>query len=717
MFVAGPKFKNPPASKLASDFRPFDPGIKLCDYLQTYEVTTMKYQIKDGTVTLGGETILSHIDFEIQGNQKIAVVGRNGAGKTTLLRLIAGELSLDRDDRRQGPGITASRQLTVEMLGQQALAGEERTVEELVMLNCPAKGPFDRERFEYEREYDTLFTGLGFQKEDKKRSVAAFSGGQKTKIALIQLLLKKPDLLLLDEPTNHLDMETASWLEGYLRQYPGAVVMVSHDRFFMDRTADIVYELEQGKLTRYPGNYTNYREQKRKNYEIQMKSYLRQQEEIERQEELIKRFKNKPSKAAFARSRKKILERMLPVEKPREDMAHIFTGTITPLIPGSKWVFEAEHLKIGYDKHSLLELSLRIRKGQKIGILGVNGSGKTTFLKTVAGFLPAVAGECALGNNITIGYFDQYSAAIQSEKTVVEHFSDLFPSLTDKEVRTILGAYLFKGKDGAKRVDDLSGGEKARLVLAELLQSRPNFLILDEPTNHMDIQAKETLESAFQAYEGTILFVSHDRYFIRQVAKSVLIFENNAAFYYPFGYEHYLERKEKEASGEPLAARIKAEEQALIEGLKAVPRAERHRLREIPEEEAYDQWRLRLAAEAIENAAEQTEEIWQQILEKNGKREEWELEHWDQWLNEIADKNEDAACGEKQEKQAEEELSAFTEQYENAQSAWTDACLFWYDIWCESHPEPIVDVGISDGNESSLQNAELLKMDDSEQLA
>ena len=714
MFVAGPKFKNPPASKLASDFRPFDPGIKLCDYLQTYEVTTMKYQIKDGTVTLGGETIVSHIDFEIQGNQKIAVVGRNGAGKTTLLRLIAGELSLDRDDRRQGPGITASRQLTVEMLGQQALAGEERTVEELVMLNCPAKGPFDRERFEYEREYDTLFTGLGFQKEDKKRSVAAFSGGQKTKIALIQLLLKKPDLLLLDEPTNHLDMETASWLEGYLRQYPGAVVMVSHDRFFMDRTADIVYELEQGKLTRYPGNYTNYREQKRKNYEIQMKSYLRQQEEIERQEELIKRFKNKPSKAAFARSRKKILERMLPVEKPREDMAHIFTGTITPLIPGSKWVFEAEHLKIGYDKHSLLELSLRIRKGQKIGILGVNGSGKTTFLKTVAGFLPAVAGDCALGNNITIGYFDQYSAAIQSEKTVVEHFSDLFPSLTDKEVRTILGAYLFKGKDGAKRVDDLSGGEKARLVLAELLQSRPNFLILDEPTNHMDIQAKETLESAFQAYEGTILFVSHDRYFIRQVAKSVLIFENNAAFYYPFGYEHYLERKEKEASGEPLAARIKAEEQALIEGLKAVPRAERHRLREIPEEEAYDQWRLRLAAEAIENAAEQTEEIWQQILEKNGKREEWELEHWDQWLNEIADKNEDAACGEKQEKQAEEELSAFTEQYENAQSAWTDACLFWYDIWCEAHPEPVMDPGTSDTDGSVPQDTESSKTDGSE---
>ena len=404
----------------------------------------------------------------------------------------------------------------------------------------------------------------------------------------------------------------------------------------------------------------------------------------ERQEELIKRFKNKPSKAAFARSRKKILERMHPVEKPREDMAHIFTGTITPLVSGSKWVFEAEHLKIGYDKHPLLELSLRIRKGQKIGLLGVNGSGKTTFLKTVAGFLPAVAGECSLGNNITIGYFDQYSAAIQSEKTVVEHFSDLFPSLTDKEVRTILGAYLFKGKDGAKRVDDLSGGEKARLVLAELLQSRPNFLILDEPTNHMDIQAKETLESAFQAYEGTILFVSHDRYFIRQVARSVLIFENNAAFYYPFGYEHYLERKEKEASGEPLAARIKAEEQALIEGLKAVPRAERHRLREIPQEEAYEQWRLRLAAEATENAAEHAASLYQQILEKNGNREEWELEHW----CETADaENKQFWSGDRKEP-AEGEMAALTEQYETAQSAWKDACLFWYDIWCESHQEP-----------------------------
>ena len=644
----------------------------------------MKYQITDGTVSLGGETVLSHIDFEIQGAQKIAVVGRNGAGKTTLLRLIAGELELERDDRRQGPGICCSRKLTIGMLGQQALLHEERTVEEYLMSRCPAEGLFDRERFEYEREYDCLFTGLGFKKEDKKRPLSTFSGGERTKAALAGLLLEKPDIFLLDEPTNHLDMETVQWLEGYLRNYDRAVVMVSHDRFFLDRTAQIVYELEDRKLTKYPGNYTAYREKKRKDYELQKKAYIRQQEEIARQEELIRRFKNKPAKASFARSRKKMLERMERVEAPREDTAHIFTGEILPAVPGSKWVLEAEHLKIGYEGHPLLELSLRMRKGQKIALLGENGAGKTTFLKTAAGFLPPVDGVCSLGNNITIGYFDQYSSAIESEQTVAEHFSELFPSLNQKEVRTILGSYLFPGKEASRKVSSLSGGEKARLVLAELLQSRPNFLILDEPTNHMDIQARETLESAFQAYQGTILFVSHDRYFIRQVARSVLIFENNAAFYYPFGYEHYLERKEKEASGEPLAARIKAEEQALIEGLKAVPRAERHRLREIPQEEAYDQWRLRLAAEAIENAAEHAAALYQQILEKNGNREEWELEHW----CETADaENKQFWSGDRKEP-AEGEMAALTEQYETAQSAWKDACLFWYDIWCESHQEP-----------------------------
>lgn len=626
----------------------------------------MKYQITDGTVSLGGETVLSHIDFEIQGAQKIAVVGRNGAGKTTLLRLIAGELELERDDRRQGSGICCSRKLTIGMLGQQALLHEERTVEEYLMSRCPAEGLFDRERFEYEREYDCLFTGLGFKKEDKKRPLSTFSGGERTKAALAGLLLEKPDILLLDEPTNHLDMETVQWLEGYLRNYDRAVVMVSHDRFFLDRTAQIVYELEDRKLTKYPGNYTAYREKKRKDYELQKKAYIRQQEEIARQEELIRRFKNKPAKASFARSRKKMLERMERVEAPREDTAHIFTGEILPAVPGSKWVLEAEHLKIGYEGHPLLELSLRMRKGQKIALLGENGAGKTTFLKTAAGSLPPVDGVCSLGNNITIGYFDQYSSAIESEQTVAEHFSELFPSLNQKEVRTILGSYLFPGKEASRKVSSLSGGEKARLVLAELLQSRPNFLILDEPTNHMDIQARETLESAFQAYQGTILFVSHDRYFIRQVAKSVLIFEGARAMYYPFGYEHYLERLEKEKEGLSPAARIQAEEQALIAGLKAVPRAERHRLREIPTEEAYDQWRLKMAEDAMNEAAGQAEEQMK-VWEENRLKRLWEQ----------AEEQPASAL----EAQPLEDIAPLWEK-------WHQACMDWYEIWGELHPEP-----------------------------
>lgn len=593
----------------------------------------MLYQIKDGTVTAGGSMILSHIDFEIHGKEKIAVVGNNGAGKTTLLRLIAGELELDRDDKREGPGITSSRKLTIGYLKQQAFEDKDRTVEEELLSSCPFGDSFAPERFEYEREYDTLFTGFGFTKEDKRKRISQFSGGEQTKIALIHHLLLKPDILLLDEPTNHLDIQAAEWLEQYMKQYEKSVVMVSHDRFFLDQTASVVYELSGRKLTRYPGNYTHYREEKRKAVRIQTKAYERQQEEIKRLNDLVERFKNKPRKAAFARAKRKAIDRMGQAVKPVEEDIHMFTGPLEPAFLGSKWVFEAEHLKIGYD-HPLMELTIRIRRGQKIGILGPNGAGKSTFLKTVAGLIPPVSGEHSLGNQITMGYFDQHSSEIDSNKSVARHFHDLFPSLTEKEVRSILGAYLFGGKEAEKRVSLLSGGEKARLVLAELLQSRPNFLILDEPTNHMDIRAKETLESAFRAYTGTILFVSHDRYFLSRVAESVLIFENQSAFYYPFGYEHYLERSKRAENGEGLAAQIRAEEQALIAGIRAVPKAEKHRLREIPVEEAYLDWKLGLVLERLLPARDKVmeltaamEEIKERWLEsenfwKEGKREE-----------------------------------------------------------------------------------------------
>lgn len=630
----------------------------------------MLYQIKDGTVSLGGEEVLSHIHFEIKAKEKVAVTGLNGAGKTTLLRLLAGELELDRDDRRQEPGIFQSRKLTVEMLKQQAFADGSRTVEEELLAACPSGDRYDVERFAYEKEYDRLFAGFGFDKKDKKKRIHEFSGGEQTKIALIRLLLEKPDVLLLDEPTNHLDMETTQWLETYLQHYDGAVVMVSHDRFFLDQVAETVYELTEGKLVRYPGNYSNYRREKLKNLQLQRKAYDRQQQEIERLEDLVERFKNKPRKAAFARSRKKILDRMDRVPKPREDHAYLFTGEISPEIGGSKWVMTAKDLKIGYDR-PLFELTFRIKKGQKIGILGPNGAGKTTFLKTVAGLQEAISGTCCLGNQITMGYFDQKSAEITSEKTVLEHFHDQYPSLTEKEARTILGRYLFGGRQAAKQVKDLSGGEKARLVLAELLQARPNFLVLDEPTNHMDIHAKETLESAFMAYTGTILFVSHDRYFVKQVADSVMTLEGDRVMYYPFGYDHYLERKRRQESGEALSAQVKAEDQALIAGMRAVPKAERHRLREIPQEEAYKDWKLRLATEAMEEAGEQVEQMSRAMEEMAARwtssREFWDGEAWREELSyREMEKGRETAWREWHEKCLEWEKEFFGgENYEN----------------------------------------------------
>ena len=582
----------------------------------------MLYQITDGTVSAGGRQILSHIHFEIKGKEKIGIVGKNGAGKTTLLRLIAGELSLDRDDKRQGPGIASSRKLTIGMLSQTQEEDKDKTVEEILLENCPSLDRYSQERFAWEMEYDRLFTGFGFSLDQKNRTLSSFSGGEQTRIALIRLLLQKPDILLLDEPTNHLDLKAVDWLEKYMRQYDKAVVFVSHDRFFLDQVTEVIYELRNGGLYRYAGNYTAFRNRKQKETEEARKAYARQQQEIQRLNELIERFRHKPRKAAFARSRKTILERMEKIEKPEEDDAHLFTGDITPLVAPNKWILEAKELQIGYDR-PLAQLSLRIRSGQKIGIIGDNGAGKTTLLKTIAGYLSPLKGECRLGERTTIGYFDQQSAGLVSEKTILEHYQALFPVLTEKEVRQTLAAYLFRGKDASKRVSDLSGGEKARLCLAELLGSRPNLLLLDEPTNHMDIPAKETLESAFQAYTGTILFVSHDRYFIRQVADAILVMDGDRVMYYPFGYDHYLERKDK-GEGQSLTALLRSEDQAMLESFRSVPEKEKGRLREIGTEEAYRDWRYRLAKEDLEEA----ETAAREALEK---AEEDRLEEWKAW--------------------------------------------------------------------------------------
>lgn len=615
----------------------------------------MLLQIHDGTLSAGSQIVLSHFDFEIRGQEKIAVVGGNGAGKTTFLRLLAGELSLDRDDKSTSAGIVTSRKLTIGLLSQQVFKDTSVTVEEELLNACPCPDRFDRARFDWEQEYDRILTGFGLRKEDKQKPLAQFSGGEQTRIALIRLLLMKPDLLLLDEPANHLDSAAVEWLEDYLRTCDSAAVIVSHDRFFLDRTADTVYELENRTLTRYPGNYTSYRMQKQKNLLLQKKAYDRQQEEIKRLEELIERFKHKPRKAAFARSRKKMLERMPKVPKPPEDTVYHFTDAILPKKTGPKWVLEAEHLKIGYDR-ILTELSLRIRRGQKIGIIGPNGAGKSAFLKTAAGLLPPLGGRCLLGNQVETAYFDQMSASLLSDKTVVQHFHDCFPALTEKEVRSILGSFLFSGKDASKRVQDLSGGERSRLILAELFQSGPNLFLLDEPTNHMDIPARETLESAFQAYTGTLLFVSHDRYFIRQTAEALLIFEDDAVHYYPFGYEHYIEHCRRNTSFENASARIQTEEQTLISELRSVPKAERHRLREISTEEAFEEWTLRAVQEPLLQIRTELEQF---SAERDMKRE-WEDETY--------------------QKTVLEKETALNRRY-------TDACLDWYEKWLEFHPD------------------------------
>ena len=697
----------------------------------------MLYQIKDGTVSAGGQTILSHIDFYIKEKEKIAVVGKNGAGKTTLLRLLAGELTPDRDDSRGSygrsndmvtgaatagsdldgtakrtqrakkkkpsgnpeTGITMSRNITIDMLRQADKSNQDLTIEQILLESCPDKDTFSKERFDYEMEYDRLFTGFGFEKSDKTRLFRSFSGGEQTKISLIKLLLKKPDLLLLDEPTNHLDMKTVEWLEDYLINYPKAVVMVSHDRAFLDAVATGVYELENGALHRYAGNYTQYRQQKLKNLQIQRKAYERQQAEIAHNNELIEKFKHKPKKAAFARSRKTMLARMKLIEKPVEDEAHIFTGNIEPQFPGGKWVYEAKELKIGYDGSVLLELSLRIRRGQKIAVIGDNGIGKSTFLKTVAGLIPPIKGTSQLGSNLLVGYFDQQSALIDSDKTVRDHFHELFPALVEKDLRKTLGMYLFGGANASKRISSLSGGEKSRLVLAELLTGRPNLMILDEPTNHMDIPAKETLESAFKAYTGTMLFVSHDRYFIKQVADAILVFENDKVMYYPFGYDHYISRLKASQDGN-LPALMQAKDAAMVEALAAVPKRERHETRQLSTDEAYLEWKLTLAAEPMMKAADEAEKVYEELCEAEIALKAEMLRSCD-FCEKISCGNnlavEDKSCDISNGKlnqniintdTTKENVDKLRLQYEKVADSWTNECTKWYDIYLdEMYPE------------------------------
>ena len=542
----------------------------------------MLYQISNGAVELGAELILKKINFEIRDTEKIAVVGRNGCGKTTLLKLIAGEIDLLKRDSDEDVFIAKAGNPEIGYLKQMAFEDNTITVDQEIrkvfhkihamqermetllakMNDEAANANADKEthareikeytalqeEFEsiggyyYEKEYETMLRQFGFAPEDKFRPLCEFSGGQQTKLAFIKLLLSKPDILLLDEPTNHLDISTIEWLEDYLKSYKKAVVIVSHDRMFLDKVVDVVYEIEYGVLKRYPGNYTKFMETKRANYEKQKKDYELQQKEIARLETIVEKYKNTPTKVAMTRSKLKQIEHMEKIESPDRFDTATFHANFKPNRETGKEVLRVQNLQIGYD-HVLSTISMEQYRKQRIGIIGGNGLGKSTFLKTLVGLIPPLGGEATFGYQVDVGYFDQQMAQYNSNKTVLDDFWDEYPTLDRTEVRSSLGAFMFSQEEVFKNVNILSGGEKVRLALCKIFKTKPNFLLLDEPTNHMDIVGKESLEAMLRDFPGSVLFVSHDRYFIKQIADSLLVFEDGEVKFLPYGYEEYMERK------------------------------------------------------------------------------------------------------------------------------------------------------------------------------
>lgn len=533
----------------------------------------MQIKIQNGVVDLSGEPILKRVNMEINTESKIGIVGRNGCGKTTLLRLIAGELQLSKDGDFSDSQFMVSGKPIIGTLNQMAFKDNSKTLLQEIrsaysyiidmkaqldqlhikMDNNPSQENITKYTtlldiftneggFYFEKEYEAAIKRFGFSDEDKSKPLSDFSGGQRTKIAFLKLLLSKPDLLLLDEPTNHLDVDAVAWLEEYLSGYKKAVVIVSHDRMFLDKTVNTIYEIEHGKTFKYQGNYSEFVVKKQILRQQQAKQYEQQQSEIARLKELVERFRYKPTKAAMAQSKLKQLEKMDLIEPPENYDNKVFHAQFQPTIRSVNDVLTVRDLAIGYDKE-LSKVSFDIKRGEHIGIVGGNGLGKSTLLKTLIGMIEPLGGSFIVGGSVKIGYFDQQMAQYTSSDTVLSDFLNEFPSLSDFQARSALGAFLFSGEDVFKSVDVLSGGEKVRLALCKIFKRNPNFLILDEPTNHMDILSKETLENILTDFEGTVLFVSHDRYFIKKVAHKILSFENGGTVLYKYGYEEYIQNQ------------------------------------------------------------------------------------------------------------------------------------------------------------------------------
>lgn len=536
----------------------------------------MNYTIVNGAVEFGAETILEEINFEIKGKDKIAVIGRNGAGKSTLLKALIDNSMLTEGIGEERFNIYKEGSISIGYLKQVDFEDENITMlDEILKVYKPVldlekkmekllekmqddkseelateySKTMDRYEFldgyTYKKEYETVINKFGFSQADKSKKISEFSGGQRTKIAFIKLLLSKPDILLLDEPTNHLDVTTIEWLEGYLKNYPRAVVIVSHDRMFLDKIVNKVYEIEYGSITKYTGNYTDFEKQKKVNYEKQLKDYEYQQAEIKRLMRVVERFRYKATKAKMAQSKLKQIEHMVKVEQPSKYDLTSFKTNFKLEKESGRDVLHVRDLEIGYTD-AIQKVSFDLYRGQKLAVIGENGIGKSTLLKTLVNKLEKISGSFELGHNVEIGYFDQQMALLDSEKTVFDDFATNFPLLTTTEIRNSLAAFMFYGEDVFKTINMLSGGEKVRLQLAKILKKGPNFLVLDEPTNHMDIVGKESLELLLKEYTGTILFVSHDRFFVNKIADSLLVFNKTGVKFYDKTYSEYEEEKQEE---------------------------------------------------------------------------------------------------------------------------------------------------------------------------
>lgn len=546
----------------------------------------MRYQIRHATVKYAADLILDDVNFEIRDSEKIAVIGRNGCGKTTLLKLISGEISMSNPDSDEECGITMAGSQRIGYLKQISFEDSQISVEQEILkvfepvfacekrmqeltellkhcstpqlLNEYASLQAKMEAlrgYSYRQDMETIFQKFGFSLEDFHRPIGTLSGGQQTKIAFVKLLLSRPDIMLLDEPTNHLDLPTIEWLEGYLKNYNKAVVIVSHDRMFLDHVIDATYEIEYHRIKRYKGNYTAFLRLKEEAMEKQEKDYEEQQAEIKRLTDWIEKWKNTPTKVAATRSKRKAIEHMVLIEKPKRFDTKAFQGQFIPRTTSYTEVLNVKGLRIGYDS-VLSKVSFQMNRGDRIAVLGENGKGKSTLLKTLVGEIEKLGGTFSFGTGVEWEYFDQQAAVAESanpKKTVLDDFWDEYPDLKEVEVRNALGSFLFSQDDVFKELRQLSGGEKVRLALCKLFRHRPNLLILDEPTNHMDLIGKDALEKMLKAYTGTVLFVSHDRYFIREIATGILSFEEDQVRYYPYGYDDYLEQKGKNVSSKDTA--------------------------------------------------------------------------------------------------------------------------------------------------------------------